>query len=112
MYLVGRPVSLQCSDRTKRSTREGDPVKTTAAITVAISALALVATSVADATGVKPRGDASTRTFAPTAFVGRLQGSDAFVAILLGEQRGARVYVYDSTRRIASWFDAAPRRAV
>jgi hypothetical protein len=84
---------------------EAGTVRIRTAIIAAISA-ALLAAGAAHATSVNaPVGTSARAGFPDSVFVGRLKGSDAFVAILVGLQRGARVYVYDSTKRIAAWFD-------
>jgi hypothetical protein len=50
-------------------------------------------------------GVASAGPVAPAgAYVGTLKGTDAFVGIVIGEKGNARAYVYDSTKRIAAWF--------
>jgi len=84
-----------------------------ASVILAISTLALVSTAAAGAAPAgKPSNSSVQRSARDRAFVGTLSGGDAFVAILVGGRGGARVYVYDSTRRFTSWSDPAFGRAV
>jgi len=63
--------------------------------------------------GAALAGGASARAAAPAkAYVGALKGTDAFVAVVVGEKGNARAYVYDSTKRIAAWFQPAASRGV
>jgi hypothetical protein len=92
--------------RTPKSmiTRPAARRRSSGAVSVIAVAAALSAALLASSARARAEAPAGT-------YLGTLKGTDAFVAVLVGERGGMRAYVYDSTSRIASWSAPASARA-
>ena len=71
--------------------------------------LSVAAVMAAIAAGMPVSGAAARAAGPGGSYVGTLAGTDAFVAVLIGERGALRAYVYDATHRIAAWSE--PGRA-